>query len=284
MSKPERGKSTIDQDNARLTEITTALHEAERKLSERDALINQAFDQTEAARAQYSQSVERAEALRRRLDAKDEQLQALQLQFDSKVLELKTATESVAELKSKTAELENELQQRNNRIAYLEEMCAENDNALEAIHSDMDRSDTGVNQAPVISMGYVLESLDAGVTHRISRTTTTLGRASTSDISIDSSSVSRYHARLVLEPDGLFLTDLKSTNGCRVNGKLITRRKLADGDAIMIGEARFRLTVQKVNATLISAEKPSFDDQQFTHTVVSIDKKDIPELPYRAKA
>jgi hypothetical protein len=41
------------KNDSRIDELTTALRNAEQKLAEREALINTAFGQTEAARAQY---------------------------------------------------------------------------------------------------------------------------------------------------------------------------------------------------------------------------------------
>ncbi|MBP1633543.1 MAG: tolB protein [Acidobacteria bacterium] len=66
-----------------------------------------------------------------------------------------------------------------------------------------------------------------------------LGRDPGCAVWIDSSFVSRRHARLVVEPRRLVLEDLGSHNGTLVNGERITApRVLADGDEIRIGPAR----------------------------------------------
>ena len=49
--------------------------------------------------------------------------------------------------------------------------------------------------------------------------------------------VSRQHARLILQGDGVLLNDLGSRNGTFVNGSKVTERRLADGDKIQIGVA-----------------------------------------------
>lgn len=74
-----------------------------------------------------------------------------------------------------------------------------------------------------------------------------IGRVKFCDIQIDDKSVSSKHARLVTEGDNLlqgtqvtYLEDLFSTNGTEVNGKAITRVKLASGDTIKIGFNLFR--------------------------------------------
>ncbi|MCC5861733.1 MAG: FHA domain-containing protein [Gammaproteobacteria bacterium] len=68
-----------------------------------------------------------------------------------------------------------------------------------------------------------------------------LGRDETADIRLDDHWVSRYHALLLYDADGLLLTDLASTNGTRVNGHRIRRSRLADGAECRIGSFRLLL-------------------------------------------
>ncbi|WP_196138905.1 FHA domain-containing protein [Aliikangiella sp. G2MR2-5] len=74
-----------------------------------------------------------------------------------------------------------------------------------------------------------------------------LGRAKDCDIQIDDQSVSSKHARLVVEADpyldgaeNIYIEDLKSTNGTELNGRKVSREKLADGDMIKVGFNQFR--------------------------------------------
>ncbi|MEG0147197.1 MAG: FHA domain-containing protein, partial [Raoultibacter sp.] len=47
---------------------------------------------------------------------------------------------------------------------------------------------------------------------------------------------SRSHAELRFEPQGVWsITDLGSTNGTKVNGRIITSQPLYEGDQITIG-------------------------------------------------
>jgi two-component system, cell cycle response regulator len=62
-----------------------------------------------------------------------------------------------------------------------------------------------------------------------------VGRLAELDISIDADSVSRRHAKLVLQGEGWSLEDLGSTNGSFVNEERIERRLLRDGDVLQIG-------------------------------------------------
>lgn len=74
----------------------------------------------------------------------------------------------------------------------------------------------------------------------------TIGRAQENDIILDNPSTSRYHARLEYENGHYFITDLGSRNGTRVNGELITIRKLSCGDDVRIGRSIFRFVVGDV--------------------------------------
>ena len=268
--------SDRDSSNSKVAKLTDSLRDMERKLAEREALLSTAFNQTDAVRSQYAQAVERADALHRRVEAKEEELKSVQAELETNGSELEAANHLIEELNGTIASLRKELRQRDDRISTLERQRAEDGNALEAIHRDVNRGDAITDGKASVSTVYVLESLDnLSAKHRVSRTTTTIGRASTNDVSIDSSSVSRYHARLVLEADGLILVDLESTNGCAVNGQIVTRKKLADGDAISIGEAKFRLSVQPLSAEFgddTVNKSLELDDQRFTRTVVTLNR------------
>ena len=76
----------------------------------------------------------------------------------------------------------------------------------------------------------------AGKTFRLTKVIT-LGRSRNLDISFDDLSVSREHARILVNSDGDYvLEDLQSGNGTLLNGKRITSAKLSEGDAITVGK------------------------------------------------
>jgi hypothetical protein len=71
------------------------------------------------------------------------------------------------------------------------------------------------------------------------RKTTLLGREPTCDIVIADRQVSRHHARLTINSEGVFLEDLGSKNGTHHNGVAIQGSKsLQDGDTIQIALAQ----------------------------------------------
>ena len=65
-----------------------------------------------------------------------------------------------------------------------------------------------------------------------------LGRRPTNDVCIPDRSVSALHARISREADRLWIEDLNSTNGTYVNGRLISRQRLEEGDEIILGRIR----------------------------------------------
>ena len=71
---------------------------------------------------------------------------------------------------------------------------------------------------------------------------TTIGRGRAVDVRLSDPSVSRLHAEIVRRGPYAYVTDLGlSRNGTRVNGRLVARRVLDDGDVLTFGSARCRV-------------------------------------------
>jgi pSer/pThr/pTyr-binding forkhead associated (FHA) protein len=66
----------------------------------------------------------------------------------------------------------------------------------------------------------------------------TLGRADDNQVMIESSKVSRHHARLLRKGDIFILRDLDSTNGTWLHERQVDEVILRDGDALRLGNAR----------------------------------------------
>ena len=85
---------------------------------------------------------------------------------------------------------------------------------------------------------------------------TTVGRGMHVDVRLADPSVSLLHAEIVRRRPYVYLADLGlSLNGTRVNGRLVARRVLSDGDALTFGSARCRICGIAVEETA-DAERP----------------------------
>lgn len=69
----------------------------------------------------------------------------------------------------------------------------------------------------------------------LEREWTRIGRSMAADIRFDDPTVSRRHALIVRQADGLRVLDDRSLNGVFVNGERVEWSMLADGDEIVIG-------------------------------------------------
>ena len=83
---------------------------------------------------------------------------------------------------------------------------------------------------------------DSGLTMPLREDVTTIGRGRSVDVHLSDPSVSRLHAEIVRRGPYAYVTDLGlSRNGTRVNGRLVARRLLEEGDVLSFGAARCRV-------------------------------------------
>jgi hypothetical protein len=98
------------------------------------------------------------------------------------------------------------------------------------------------------------------VAYTLEREWTRIGRSLAADIRFDDPTVSRRHALIVRQPDGLRVVDDRSLNGVFVNGERVEWSALADGDEIVIGRHHLHFcdvtNVHKVGASPLSAPEP----------------------------
>jgi pSer/pThr/pTyr-binding forkhead associated (FHA) protein/DNA-directed RNA polymerase subunit RPC12/RpoP len=80
----------------------------------------------------------------------------------------------------------------------------------------------------------------------LTREWTRVGRSLAADVRFDDPTVSRRHALIVRQPDGVRVLDDRSLNGVFVNGERVEWSVLSDGDEIMVG--RYSLQFLKVGA------------------------------------
>ncbi|MEA2227463.1 MAG: hypothetical protein QOF04_1093 [Solirubrobacteraceae bacterium] len=89
--------------------------------------------------------------------------------------------------------------------------------------------------------GQYLAWTEGGAVHvaSLEREWTRVGRSLAADVRFDDPTVSRRHALIVRQPDGVRVLDDRSLNGVFVNGERVEWRVLEDGDEIVVG--RYRL-------------------------------------------
>ena len=69
----------------------------------------------------------------------------------------------------------------------------------------------------------------------LSREWTRIGRSLSADVRFDDATVSRRHALVAVQGDGVRVLDDRSLNGVHLNGSRIDFAPLADGDEIVVG-------------------------------------------------
>jgi pSer/pThr/pTyr-binding forkhead associated (FHA) protein len=80
----------------------------------------------------------------------------------------------------------------------------------------------------------------------ISRFPCVLGRAADCDYQLDSLRVSRRHCAFSVRDGRMWIEDLGSRNGTRLNGDSITEaRPIADGDVLQLGSFSFQVRFQE---------------------------------------
>lgn len=76
----------------------------------------------------------------------------------------------------------------------------------------------------------------AGQTFQLTTGAQTIGRTAQNQIVISERTISKQHARLTVQPDGVFIQDLGSSNGTFVNGRRVSGpTRLQAGDIVQIG-------------------------------------------------
>jgi DNA-directed RNA polymerase subunit RPC12/RpoP len=91
----------------------------------------------------------------------------------------------------------------------------------------------------------------------LEREWTRVGRSLAADVRFDDPTVSRRHALIVRQPDGVRVLDDRSLNGVFVNGERVEWRELGDGDEIVVG--RYRLTFLDAGSQAVGLSDPSLE-------------------------
>ena len=132
-----------------------------------------------------------------------------------------------------------------------------------------------------------LRALKGGREFSISDRSVLVGRSDFSDIQIDSPSLSREHARIVIKDSVAYISDLHSTNGTLVNSKRIDEaHPLKPGDLITFGEEVYSVQAPQKDATLMydrrlfkgdgNADYLMIEDDEEENATVFMEKFQLP--------
>src|SRR4051812_21966391 len=95
-----------------------------------------------------------------------------------------------------------------------------------------------------------------------------IGRSGESDLCVTHAQVSRQHACIEAEPDGLYLRDLGSRHGTLRNAQRVERVRLRSGDRIMLGES---------SVTLVFLDGPALEETGAIRHESSVGARDLLE-------
>lgn len=108
----------------------------------------------------------------------------------------------------------------------------------------------------------VVSGSGVGTRYVLSESKQRIGRDSRCEIHLDDTETSRKHAEIEFAKGEYLLTDLKSSNGTIVNGKVIQSKVLCDGDRIQIGKFLFVFRLRESN--------PSSTDKDYLTQSIAI--------------
>lgn len=108
----------------------------------------------------------------------------------------------------------------------------------------------------------------------ITKSLTILGRRPTNDVFLTDQKVSRDHAKIIALEDGNYeIQDVGAKHPITVNGRVISRHRLRDGDRIRLGDSILVFNSKEPCATTIVEFLPSEEMSQESVEVTSMDAK-----------
>ncbi len=248
LAEQARGEwaATLKVADAEREQLSAALAARDRALAE--ALAAGAAETQRAAQLESEAATQEEEMTvlmahlqeaRRPIQAIEGDMKRLQQELAAKTTAAKELTEETEKLRAALERTRGALEEREFLIRRLERSESNNATALGRIQTTMER--LGSVAAPALERSAELVRIDGekSTSHVLGRRTR-IGRATGCELHIDSSSVSRHHALILLGGRETIIEDLNSTNGVIVNGRHVTRQVLSDGDLLIIGEIHFR--------------------------------------------
>ncbi|HVE82141.1 MAG TPA: FHA domain-containing protein [Myxococcales bacterium] len=88
----------------------------------------------------------------------------------------------------------------------------------------------------------IAEGKEAGKEFVFDQGSVTIGRTADCDVILYDPGVSRKHARIFSQGKAYYVEDMGSSNGTKVNGSVVKKKQLSDGDAVALGPVVFNFT------------------------------------------
>jgi adenylate cyclase len=83
-----------------------------------------------------------------------------------------------------------------------------------------------------------------------------IGRSPECEVVLKDFGISRQHARIIVDEDGVRIQDLKSKNGTQVNGVPVVEAPLKDGDRILLGKFQLAFSKTLEGKVVLDEAKP----------------------------
>jgi chromosome segregation ATPase len=227
--------------------------------AEQSAQIASLQSEADAREQEMTVLVAHLQEARRPIQVIEVEVKRLTEELTAKTAVHKEVEEENTKLRASLERTKGALEEREFLIRRLERSESNNANVLGRIQTSIERlgaaapGTTAAPAPPPPSAEWSAELIridgERPITHVLSRRTR-IGRATGCELQIESGSVSRHHALVLVGPREAVIEDLNSTNGVLVNGRKVSRQALNDGDAVTIGEIQFRYFARPVRAAL----------------------------------
>ena len=231
-------KQLVEELQDKVVRLETEVTQQSEKLQTKSAELA-------TARRELNEAVPQLRGLEQAIRARDELADNLRAELQTAQDERGIMSVQLEKARARQKTMAQEIFQRDTRIAELKSDLAVHTEAMAAIRRDVGRM-SGEPEGPKDSEPQrQLEPLGhEGITILLDRKIMTIGRTAESDICIPSKLVSRKHARLLIGPNGVIIEDAGSTNGCYVNNYQVKQQLMRDGDVLLIGDLKYRLSTK----------------------------------------
>ena len=241
ISKFEAVKAHIEEQQQADRE---AINELQQEVAQLQTERNQLTESLEDDRAETRVLVEKLDASEQASSVLLEESAAQKEQISTLETELKLRTEIIAGFNANAEQLDQLSRSMNAEAdAHTETKLDFSDSDLEHVRLEKHSvDDSGLYDCVTESQRHTLVATsDASRTvYAISKPVTTIGRSDTSDIRIEDNVISRLHAVLQMDDQGLTIEDHGSKNGVLVNESKIEQATLKHGDIVSLGKHYLR--------------------------------------------